>query len=222
MPWMFHHLRLWDTVSAARVDRFLANSTFIRQRIQRAWRREASVVYPPVETELFHQTGEIENRWLWVGQMTAYKRADLALDAFNALGLPLLMVGDGEMGEALRRRAGPNITIIPRMSFDELRNAYARCRALVFTAEEDFGLVPVEAMASGRPVLAFGRGGATDTVTPGRTGLFFDEQGVDAVVDGVRRLEAWLHQFDPADAVRSAGRFSPSAFDAGILEATAA
>jgi glycosyltransferase involved in cell wall biosynthesis len=220
MPWLFHNLRVWDTASAGRVDRVVANSSFVQQRVRKFWRRESVVVHPPVETSLFHPAAEVGTRWLWVGQMTPYKRADLAVDAFNALGLPLLMVGDGKMAPALRRRAGSNITIIPRMSFDELRAAYASCRALVFTAEEDFGIVPVEAMASGRPVLAYGRGGALDTIDAGRTGAFFETQTRDAVVAGALALEAWLPNFDAADAVRSALRFSPETFDAGMLEAT--
>jgi glycosyltransferase involved in cell wall biosynthesis len=221
MPWSFHTLRSWDTASAARVDRILANSTFVQRRIEKAWRRDSVVVHPPVDTALFHASTEIDGRWLWVGQMTPYKRADLAVDAFNALGLPLLMVGDGEMAPALRRRARDNITIVPWLSFDDLRQAYARCRALVFTPEEDFGLTPVEAMASGRPVLAYGRGGATDTVEAGRSGAFFAEQTPECLVEGVLAMDRWLPHFDPADAARSAARFTPDVFDAGILAATA-
>jgi glycosyltransferase involved in cell wall biosynthesis len=108
------------------------------------------------------------------------------------------------------------------MSFDDLRNAYSRCKALVFTPEEDFGIVPVEVMASGRPVLAFGRGGALDTIEQGATGLFFHEQTVESLIDGVERMEAWLPQYNPAVGVASARRFAPEKFDAGFLEAVAA
>jgi glycosyltransferase involved in cell wall biosynthesis len=221
MPWVFHKLRVWDTTSAARVDRFVANSSFVQKRILKAWRRESTVVHPPVDVSLFQTSADIEPRWLWVGEMTPYKRADLAVDAFNALGLPLLMVGDGAMAAAVRRRARANITIVPRMSFDALRAAYARCRALVFTAEEDFGLTPVEAMASGRPVLAYGKGGVAETVQSERTGLFFEQPTRDSLIEGVKRMEDWLPHFDPSVAVRSAARFSPAAFDAGMLTATA-
>jgi glycosyltransferase involved in cell wall biosynthesis len=217
MPWLFHGLRTWDFASAGRVDRIVANSTFIQSRIQKAWRRDSQVVHPPVDTDLFSPTNDIEDRYLWVGQMTAYKRADVALEAFNRSGLPLLMVGDGELGAEIRRKARPNVKVVDRLNFDELRRAYARCRALVFTAEEDFGIVPVEAMASGRPVLAFGRGGVLDTVTPGETGLFFDEQTPEALIEAVEALERWLPHFDPAAAVRSARRFSPEAFDRGFM-----
>ena len=219
MPLAFNYLRQWDTTSAMRVDRFMANSTYIQKRIGKAYGRASVVVHPPVDASLFHMATQIEPRWLWVGQMTPYKRADLAVDAFNALGLPLLMVGDGERAKDIRRRAGPNITIVPRMSFDELRRAYAQCTALIFTPEEDFGIVPVEVMASGRPVLAYGKGGVLDTVEPGKSGLFYDEQTVESVIDGVQRMQAWLPHFDPSAALASAGRFSPARFDANFLAA---
>jgi glycosyltransferase involved in cell wall biosynthesis len=217
MPFLYHNLRQWDTVSAARVDRFVANSRFIQQRIAKAYRRESVIVHPPVDTSLFRPSAEIDDRYLWVGQMTPYKRADLAVDAFNELGLPLLMVGNGLMKERLQRRASANITMVSRMSFDELRTAYARCRGLVFTAEEDFGIVPIEAMASGRPVLAYGRGGVTDTVEPEKSGLFFNEQTKESLIEALGRFEKWLPQFNVEDATRRAELFSPVHFDEGFL-----
>ena len=221
MTTVFPRLRVWDTSSAARVDRIVANSDFIRRRILKVWRREARVVYPPVHTDLFQPSDAPNGPWLWVGQMTPYKRADLAVDAFNALGLPLLMVGDGEMAHDLKRRARSNISFVSRLDFDDLRRAYANCAALVFTPEEDFGMTPVEVLASGRPVLAFGRGGALETVEAGQTGLFFQKQSAESLAEGVRAMKDWLSSFNPESAVQSARRFSPEAFDAGILEATA-
>jgi glycosyltransferase involved in cell wall biosynthesis len=213
MPLAYHRLRQWDMSSSARVDRFAANSSFIRDRIRKCWRREAEVIHPPVETSLFTPSLQVEDHYLWVGQMVPYKRPDLAVEAFNRNGLPLLMVGSGSLLAKLRATAKPNIRFVERMGFADLRRAYATTRALVFTAEEDFGIVPVEALASGRPVLAFGRGGVLDSIEPQVTGLFFGEQTVDSLAEGVERLEAWLPSFDPATAVKRAERFAPEVFD---------
>lgn len=222
MPPLFHYLRSWDATSAARVDSFVANSSFIRRRIARAWRRDAVVVHPPVATHEFRPSEDVSNRYLWVGQMIAYKRPDIVVEAFNRLGLPLLMVGDGDMAKQIRRRAGHNITVEQRLDFTQLKQAYATCRALIFSAEEDFGIVPVEANASGRPVIAYGRGGIEDSILPGTTGLFFDEQSADAIVEAVGAFERWIPHFDPAAAVANAARFAPERFDAGFSAAVAA
>ena len=219
MPLMFHGLRQWDVTSAARVDQFVANSSFIQKRIQRAWRRDSLVVHPPVSVDLFKPRSDVTDRYLWVGQMTPYKRADIALEAFNRSGLPLLMVGEGEMAADLRKRAKPNVTIMSKLNFDQLREAYATCRALVFTAEEDFGIVPVEAMASGRPVLAYGRGGALDSIVANETGQFFGEQTPESLMEAVERLEAWMPHFDPDVAVERARFFAPERFDEGMRAA---
>ncbi|WP_408589716.1 glycosyltransferase [Novosphingobium sp.] len=221
MPVMFHGLRQWDTSSAQRPDRIIANSAFIARRVRKAWGRDATVVHPPVDVALFSQAAIVRDRYLWVGQMTPYKRADLVVAAFNRLGLPLLMVGTGECAAEISARAGPNITIVEHLPFDELRRAYAECRALIFPAEEDFGLVPVEANASGRPVIAFGGGGAGETIIDGQTGLFFHDQSAEALIDAVERFEAWQPHFDPAAAVTNARRFAPEVFDAQIRAAVA-
>jgi glycosyltransferase involved in cell wall biosynthesis len=221
MPPLFHRLRQWDHASAQRPDRVLANSAFIARRVRKAWGRAAGVVHPPVDVSRFAASDDIGQQYLWVGQMTPYKRADLVVDAFARLGLPLLMVGTGELAAHIARRATPNITIVPRLAFADLVRAYAQCRALVFPAEEDFGLIPVEANASGRPVIAFAGGGVRETVIDGETGLFFDQQSVDALIEAVERCEVWLHHFSPAAALANARRFAPDVFDAGIRAAVA-
>lgn len=221
MPWLFHGLRQWDASSAQRPDAVLANSSFIARRIRKSWGRDADVVHPPVDVDLFQRAEIPTSRYLWVGQMTPYKRADLVADAFTRLGLPLLMVGTGELARDIAKRAGPNIQIIERLDFKRLRQAYAECRALIFPPEEDFGIVPVEANAAGRPVIAYGRGGARDTILDGQSGLYFDEQSVDALCDAVERFERWLPHFDPANAEASARRFAPEVFDAKFQTAVA-
>lgn len=213
MPYAYHKLRQWDYSTSARVDKFAANSRFIRDRIRKNWRRDAEVIHPPVETDLFSPSDTLDDNYLWVGQLVPYKRPDLAVDAFNRLGLPLVMVGTGGMKSSLVRRAGPNIRFIDRLNFIDLRRAYARAKALIFTAEEDFGIVPVEAMASGRPVLAFGRGGVLDSVVAGKTGVFFEEQTVESLVVGVEQMEYFLSHFDPAVAISQSKNFAPEVFD---------
>jgi len=221
MPPMFHRLRQWDAISAQRPDRVLANSAFIARRIRKSWGRDAAVVHPPIDVARFGPSDTVDGPYLWVGQMTPYKRADLVVDAFARLGLPLLMVGTGEMAADVARRATPNVTIVPRLDFAALTRAYAQCRALIFPAEEDFGMIPVEANASGRPVIAYAGGGARETVIDGETGLFFDEQSVESLIDAVERCEAWLSDFSPAAALANARRFAPEVFDAGIRAAVA-
>jgi glycosyltransferase involved in cell wall biosynthesis len=221
MPLLFHGLRKWDAASAQRPDKVLANSNFIARRIRKSWGRDADVVHPPVEVDLFDSSDSPGDHYLWVGQMTPYKRADLVADAFTKLGLPLLMVGTGELAADIARRAGPNIRIVERLGFADLRRAYAECRALIFPPEEDFGIVPVEANAAGRPVIAFGRGGACDSIVPEETGLFFHDQSVDALVDAVGRFERWLPHFNPQAARTNARRFSPGVFDAKFGAAVA-
>jgi len=219
MPTQFLGLRQWDVTSAARVDSFVANSRFIQQRIRRAWGRSSTIVHPPVAVDAFAPRRDVNNEFLWVGQLVAYKRPDLAVDAFTRLGLPLTMVGSGAMEKELKRRAGPNIRFIPRLDFAGLQQAYASYRALIFTAEEDFGIVPVEANASGRPVIAYGRGGARDSIVENVTGLFFPEQTPESLMTAVEAFEGFAPGFDPAAAVANAARFAPENFDRGFMAA---
>ena len=186
-----HYLRMHDVTSAARVDRFIANSHYVARRIRRCYNRDAEVIYPPVDTEGFGQGdhGQIQDFYLMVGELVSYKRFDLGITAFNAMGKKLIIVGAGEAFPELRSIAGEHITLLGAQPLEELRRLYATCRALIFPGEEDFGIVPVEAMAAGRPVIAFRKGGATESVEANVTGLFFDEQTVPALCDAVHRFE---------------------------------
>lgn len=218
MPFIFHRMRTWDMASAARIDRIAANSRFVAGRVRHSWGREADVVHPPVEVEAFHTSSEVSGRYLWLSQMTTYKRPDIALEAFNRMRVPALMVGEGEMFEQIARNAGPTVEVKNRLTFAELKQAYATARALVFTPEEDFGIVPVEVNASGRPVIAYGKGGARDSIVDGETGLFFDQQSVDGLVDALSRFDAWEPSFDPQRAIANARRFREEVFYAKFLE----
>ncbi|MGC1303402.1 MAG: glycosyltransferase [Caulobacteraceae bacterium] len=217
MPWIAHSLRTWDVASSARVDRFLANSNFVGRRIEKYYRREFDVVNPPVPVSRFSPSRDVGSEFLWVGQLVPYKRPELAIDAFNANGLPLRIVGDGPMAKRLQAQAGPNIRFESHLSLSELAHAYARCRALVFTAEEDFGIVPVEVNASGRPVIALGRGGVLETLLRDVTAVFYEEASREALIDAVERFVGWEKGFNPRMAVMNAQRFSPEIFDANFL-----
>ena len=207
-----HYLRNWDHGSSARVDFFVANSHNVSSRIRKYFRRESDVVFPPVDVHAFEQVtaSDVGDYYLMVGELVAYKRADLVVDTFNASGKRLIVIGGGEMLDTLKRRARPNVTIMGPQAFAVLRHHYARCLALIFPGEEDFGIVPVEAMASGRPVIAFGRGGATETVVDGVTGVLFSEQTTEALGNAIARCETI--NFSAADIVRHAAGFSKERF----------
>lgn len=212
MPPLAHYLRMWDVTSAKRVDSFVANSATVARRISRYYGVDSTVIHPPVDTEAFSiaAPSELEDYYLMAGELVSYKRPDLAVRAFNEMKLKLVVIGGGEMLGEIRRLAGPTVTILGSQPFDVLKRHYARCRALVFPGEEDFGMVPVEAMASGRPVIAFGRGGATETVASGISGIFFAEQTIDAIAAAVENLSRM--EIDPERIATHASQFGQEQF----------
>ena len=212
MPPLSHYLRNWDVLSASRVHHFAVNSHTVARRVATYYRRDSEVIYPPVDTNAFEiaAPADLEDYYLMVGELVGYKRPDLAVEAFNRLGKRLVVIGGGEMLAHLRKIAKPNVTILGPQPFDKLRHHYARCKALVFPGEEDFGIVPVEAMASGRPVIAFGKGGATETVLDGETGLLFNHQTIDDIIDAVERVERM--DFDPEAIAAHAASFGENVF----------
>ncbi|MEP1765200.1 MAG: glycosyltransferase [Sulfitobacter sp.] len=220
MPLMAHSLRQWDVTSAQRVDGFVANSNFVAKRIEKYWRRESDVVAPPVAVEDFAPVApeDLGDFYLWAGELAPYKRPDLAVEAFKRLDKPLVVIGGpDDQVKALKAAAGPKTKFLGKVPFDVLKDHMARCRALIFPGEEDFGIVPVEVMASGRPVIAYGRGGILDSVVDGETGLFFKEQSVSALVQAVEIFEgSKLAQNGPEACVQRAACFSEESFALGI------
>lgn len=210
LPYMTNYLRVWDRCAADRVDLFVAISEHVARRIRKYYRREAEVIHPPVDTSWLRPSERIEDYFLVVGRLIPYKRTDLVVEAFNRLGLPLKIAGTGSELESLRRMARPNVEFLGRVSDAELAELYSHCLALVFPQEEDFGIVPVEAMAAGRPVIAYRDGGALETVLEGETGIFFDRQEPESLVEAVKRFDPG--DFDSRRIRRHAQRFDSSVF----------
>lgn len=220
MPLLAPRLRQWDVTSAARVDSFVANSAHVQKRVNKYWRREADIVHPPVAIQAFAPAppAEREDFYLWAGELVGYKRPDIVINAFNRLGKRLVVIGGPDKARKdLAARARDNIAFLGKVPFAELKSHMARCKALVFPGEEDFGIVPVEVMASGRPVIAYGRGGATETVREGETGLLFHDQSVDGLIEAIERFErSGLAEADPYAIAAHTTRFSEANFIAGM------
>lgn len=208
-----NYLRLWDYASAARVDDFVANSENVRRRIWKTYRRESSVVHPPVAVETFYWKPP-EDYYLIVSELVAYKRLDTAVRVFARNGRKLRIAGDGPEYKSLKRAAGSNIEFCGRVDEAELRKLYARSRAFVMPAEEDFGITAVEALASGKPVIAFGRGGVVETVPTASPlgGLLYSAATDEALEDAMKRWDALESRVDPETLQTYAARFSEAEF----------
>lgn len=209
---ILHYLRLWDVAAANRVDYFIANSHFVARRIWKTYRRRARVIYPPVAVQRFRADQPREDFYLVVSRFVPYKRVDLVISAFNQVGLPLVVVGDGSNWSQIQKGAGPHIQLLGSQSDAAVESLMSRCKAFIFPAEEDFGITVVEAQASGAPVIAYGRGGATETVIQGKTGIFFPEQTVNCLIETIRAFEAGQYSFDPKQIRQNAERFSEERF----------
>jgi glycosyltransferase involved in cell wall biosynthesis len=219
MTWIAGSLRHSDQYSANRVDLFLANSNNVSRQIRKYYRRDSLIVHPPVDVDAFQRTGEKSaDFYLAVGQLVRYKRMDLAIEACNHLRRRLVIIGQGEEYKALRKLAGPTISFLGKQDFSTIRDHYAWCKALLFPGEEDFGIVPVEAMAAGRPVIALRRGGALETVIDNHTGLFFDRPTTDSLVRAIVDFEDVEDSFDSAAIAEHARKFSRAEFKRRMVQ----
>ncbi len=222
MPLLAPSLRQWDVTSAARVDAIISNSSHVAKRVNKYWRRNTQVIHPPVAVQEFSAVhpSELQSYYLWAGELVTYKRPDLMIEAFNKNGKPLVIIGGPDkVRKALQSKAKDNITFLGKVDFATLKHYMARCKALIFPGEEDFGIVPVEVMASGRPVIAFGKGGALETVIEGKTGMFFHEQTAESLNTVITRFEAEFDgNFNPADLIAHASNFSEQAFRTAMLK----
>jgi len=211
VPPLLPLLKRIEFKAAQRVTRFAAISHAVQQRIQQSYRCDSQVIYPPVDTERFHANdAPAEKFYLVISRLLPYKRIDLVVGAFNMLGLPLVVIGDGRDRARLQALAKPNIKFLGRLDDAQCDKYRYRCRAFIFPGEDDFGIAPVEAMAAGRPVIAFGTGGALDTVAKGVTGIFFHEPTAKSLVDAVRRFERL--RFDARAIQAHAQQFSRERF----------
>ena len=213
-----HKMRLWDRLAADRVDIFLANSNYAANRIKKYYGRDAIVVHPPVDIAKFTPApqSEIKNYYLFVSRLVDYKKCDIVIKAFNRLKLPLKIIGRGPDKNKLMKIAKDNIEFLGYLNDEDMKKYYSEARAFVFAAEEDFGLVPLEAMSSGRPVIAYGKGGVRESVVDGETGIFFDRQDEDSLAAAVKRFETM--EFSSERIRKHAENFSVENFKKKLME----
>jgi len=220
---LMERLRQWDRATAGRVDHFIAISRTVQRRISESYHRTSTVIYPPVDTDFYFPSAvPREDYYLAVSAFAPYKRLDLAIDACNHLKRKLVIIGTGQAETRLRAQAGPTVQFLGWQSNEKIRDHFRRCRALLFPGEEDFGIVPVEAQACGTPVIAYGKGGVTETLVPssGRqdpTGLFFTESSVESLVEAMIRFESEVNEFSPTAARKQALRFHSNRFREELL-----
>ncbi len=211
LPPFLTGLRMWDRLAADRVDHFIAISQEVRRRIAKIYRRDSVIIYPPVETARFAPANRTEDYYLMVGRLVPYRRIDLLIEAFNKMERPLLIAGTGRDRERLEALAGPTIQFLGYVPDADLPDLMARCRAFMFPGEEDFGIAPIQAMAAGRPVIAYAAGGALETVIPGKTGALFEEQSVPAIIEAVET-------FDPASVSSADIRRHAEQYDTAVFQ----
>ncbi len=210
---VFHtYLRKWDVATVSRVDYFIGISENVKERIKRHYHRDAIVIYPPVDIAQLGIGNEFPDFYLVVSAFAPYKRIDLAVEAFNVLGYSLKIIGTGQKEKQLKKIAKSNIEFLGWKTDEEVRNYYCRCKAFIFPGEEDFGITPVESQACGRPVIAYGEGGALETIIEGTTGMFFKKQTTESLVKAVEKFEEIKDNFNSEKIRENALRFDKEIF----------
>ena len=216
LPLFMSILRKWDIDSNRNVDHFITLSNFIAKRIKNIYNRTSVVIFPSINVKRFVPASNISDYFLVVSRLNAYKKIDVAIKAFNKLGFPLMIIGEGPYKEQLMKMAGKNIEFMGRISDNDLPKYYAECRAVIFPGEEDFGIVPVEAQAAGRPVIAYGSGGALETIIKDETGIYFDSIDEGSIMNAVNRFVSM--KFDPKRIRDNALRFDDEIFKERLRE----
>ena len=221
--YILHKIRIWDLRTANGVDGFISISNFISHRIWKVYKRNSIVIYPPVDIDSFEISADKEDYYLTASRMVPYKKIELIVDSFRELPKKrLVVIGDGPDFKKIKLRAGPNVTLLGYQSFDVLSMHMKKSKAFIFAAEEDFGITPLEAQASGTPVIAYGKGGALETIIGSshgdkkRTGIFFRHQTKESIIEAVYEFEALEEKISPADCRQNAMRFSPELFCAAF------
>jgi len=218
IPFFMNYIRLWDREAALRVDKFICNSNFVAKRIKKYYNRKAQVIYPPVDAKFFSPSDFFDkpSYFLMVGRLLAYKRFDIAIESFNKINKPLKIIGDGPEIKRLKKLAKKNIEFLGELPPEKLREYYQNCQALIFPQEEDFGIVALEAMACGRPVIAYRGGGALESVKERETGAFFNEQTPESLIKAVKEFKSG--KFNPQKIRKHALKFSKDKFKKRIKD----
>lgn len=213
MKKIIHYLKIWDHSSSSRVDLFISNSKFVSNRIMKYYRRDSIILPPPVDTRLFNQANKTGDYYLWLGRFVPYKRPDIAVNAFNKSGKKLIMAGGiGEETKFIKKQAKDNIIILGFQSSQSIQKLLSECKALIFPGIEDAGIVPIEAMASGRPVIAFNKGGVQSTIIDGKTGVLFNEQTPESLLGAIDYFESIEESFDSNRLQEHANQYDKTNF----------